>query len=254
MSIVNRTAKEFMTLLKTEREDPQYHFFVSEDDNSKVLVGLNIVERMFPDHVIMLCNRSHPKLQWASENCYNLFGLTASEFIRLPVPEFFGWVHPEDLLHVQQCFEFINSSEPYDPMRHRFVLYYRIRTASNEYIHLRDEKLAIETQPGKFIYFTMFRNITSEEWFFHVKLEVLRYSNGKPVKVYTYNPRQNNSTITPRQNDIAKLIIQGLSNQEISNRLHVSVSTVKNHKRALFRKVNVKTSNQLINLMAVQYS
>ena len=49
------------------------------------------------------------------------------------------------------------------------------------------------------------------------------------------------------QNEIIKLILKGFSTQEIADRLNVSVNTIKNHKQVLFRKVNVKSSVELIN-------
>jgi DNA-binding NarL/FixJ family response regulator len=51
--------------------------------------------------------------------------------------------------------------------------------------------------------------------------------------------------MTPRQNDIICLTQKGLSNKEIAEYLHVSVSTVKNHKQVVFRKANVKSSLEL---------
>ena len=250
---VRKASQQFTNILSNLPEHPQYHLFTSEEDEKKIIESLLMLERFFPDYVVMLCNHSHPKLQWVSANCQHIFGITDKAFMNLAVAEFFDAIHPEDLSQVQKCFDFISTSEPYDPISYRFVMYYRYRKADGEYIHLRDEKLAIETE-GKYIYFTMFKDVSNEEKFFNVKLDVMRMSKGQVVKVYTYNPRQTDQSITPRQNDIARLMIHGLTNQEIAHKLNVSVYTVKNHKRALFRKVNVKTSVQLVNLYAAQMS
>jgi DNA-binding CsgD family transcriptional regulator len=243
-------SRTFINFIKNDPKEDQYFSFEAETDSEAVIQGLSFMERIHPDQALMLCNRSHPKLQYVGSNCRNIFGFDHEEFKHLTVQDFFNRIHPDDIENLQQCFEFINSSEPYDPITHRFVIHYRFKEKGGTYLHLRDEKLAIESDNGKYIYFTMFKNVTLQEKFFHVKLDIFQHTKGNVLKVYTYNPRQSDHSITPRQNEIIKLLIKGFSTQEIADRMNVSVNTVKNHKQVLFRKVNVKSSVELINFAA----
>ena len=43
-----------------------------------------------------------------------------------------------------------------------------------------------------------------------------------------------------RENEILSLIAEGLSNIEISRRLGIAVSTVKNHSTSIYRKLDVR--------------
>ena len=242
----------FINLLKNDPYEDQYFRFEAEADDQRIIQNLSIVERLYPDQLLMLCNRSHPKLHYVGSNCRYIFGFDEDEFKSFKVQDFFARVHPQDLHGLRQCFEFINSAEPYDPVTHRFVLRYRFKEKAGGYLHVRDEKLAIKSDTGKYIYFSMFKNISLQEKFFHVKLDILQYGKGDVMKVYTYNPSHAGHAITPRQNDIIKLIIKGFSTQEIADRLNVSVNTIKNHKQVLFRKVNVKSSVELINFATRQ--
>ena len=52
--------------------------------------------------------------------------------------------------------------------------------------------------------------------------------------------------LTRRESDVATLLLQGLSNQEIANRLTVAESTVKTHLHNLFRKLSVTNRTQAI--------
>jgi len=237
----------FLTLLKKGAAVDQYISFEAESDDQRIIQTLSMVEQLYPDQVLMLCNRSHPKLQFVGSNCQYIFGFGKDEFQSFTVQDFFTRIHREDVEGLQQCFEFINSAEPYDPLTHRFVFHYRFKSKTDGYIHIRDEKLAIEIENGKYIYFTMFKNISNREKFFHVKLDILQFSKGDIMKVYTFDPRHADHSITPRQNEIIKLIIKGFSTQEIADLLNLSVNTIKNHKQVLFRKVNVKSSVELIN-------
>ncbi|MBQ0051815.1 MAG: helix-turn-helix transcriptional regulator [Treponema sp.] len=52
-----------------------------------------------------------------------------------------------------------------------------------------------------------------------------------------------------RESEILKLISDGCSNSEISDRLHVSISTVKKHVYNIFNKGGVNSRTQLLNLV-----
>lgn len=245
MSITKLAASAFTEFMVSLDAEDQYEKFEAESDEGIVGASLQLVERLFPDQALILCNRSHPNLKYVSSNCQDVLGYSASHFQMLTVFDFFKLVHPEDLKGLQQCFNFINVSEPYDPETHRFILYYRFKDKTGKYLKIRDEKLAIKNENGKYVYFTIFRKLAADEKFFNVKLDINQYRKGNIVRVYSYNPRQLDRIITPRQNDIIKLIMGGFSNQEIADRLNLSINTVKNHKQLLFRRTNVRSSVEL---------
>jgi DNA-binding CsgD family transcriptional regulator len=55
--------------------------------------------------------------------------------------------------------------------------------------------------------------------------------------------------VSPRETDIVKEICNGLSNQEISDKLFISLQTVKDHTHRIYVKTNVRSRVQLINLV-----
>ncbi len=50
--------------------------------------------------------------------------------------------------------------------------------------------------------------------------------------------------MTPREREILELIGEGLSNQEIAERLVVEVGTVKNHVHNILQKLNVSNRRE----------
>lgn len=56
--------------------------------------------------------------------------------------------------------------------------------------------------------------------------------------------------ISRREREITELILRGLKNQEIENRLFISPHTVKNHIYNIFKKVGVRSRTQLIRAMS----
>jgi DNA-binding CsgD family transcriptional regulator len=55
--------------------------------------------------------------------------------------------------------------------------------------------------------------------------------------------------ISPRESDIIREICNGLSNKEISDRLFISLQTVKDHTHRIYIKTNVRSRAQLMNLV-----
>ena len=55
--------------------------------------------------------------------------------------------------------------------------------------------------------------------------------------------------ISPRETDIVRELCNGLSNKEISEKLFISLQTVKDHTHRIYIKTNVKSRVQLINLV-----
>jgi two-component system, LuxR family, sensor kinase FixL len=65
--------------------------------------------------------------------------------------------------------------------------------------------------------------------------------------------RQERATLTDREMDVLRSLVQGLANKEIATRLEVSESTVKNTLQQLFAKTNVRTRAQLVRVALEQY-
>ena len=55
--------------------------------------------------------------------------------------------------------------------------------------------------------------------------------------------------VSPRESDIIREICNGLSNKEISEKLFISLQTVKDHTHRIYIKTNVKSRVQLMNLV-----
>lgn len=57
--------------------------------------------------------------------------------------------------------------------------------------------------------------------------------------------------ISQREKDVIDLVLAGLSNQEISEKLNISILTVKDHIYNIYKKTNVKNRVQLTNLFKI---
>ncbi len=56
--------------------------------------------------------------------------------------------------------------------------------------------------------------------------------------------------LTPREQEILRLVLQGATNKDIESKLFVSASTVRNHIYNIYRKLGVRNRLELVNLIA----
>ena len=57
------------------------------------------------------------------------------------------------------------------------------------------------------------------------------------------------ATLSKREKEIMALIIEGLENQEIAEKLFISIHTVQSHRKNIFKKMNVHSVTELIKLI-----
>lgn len=71
----------------------------------------------------------------------------------------------------------------------------------------------------------------------------------EPGKIISFEEFCKKYEVSPRETDIVREICNGLSNKEISEKLFISLQTVKDHTHRIYIKTNVKSRVQLIYLV-----
>jgi DNA-binding CsgD family transcriptional regulator len=71
----------------------------------------------------------------------------------------------------------------------------------------------------------------------------------EPERAYSFEEFCSKYEVSPRETDIVREICNGLSNKEISEKLFISLQTVKDHTHRIYIKTNVKSRVQLIYLV-----
>lgn len=81
------------------------------------------------------------------------------------------------------------------------------------------------------------------------RLQIAILSKKTGEVLYTVGPlTEFKNVLTLREEEVLSLIRDGYKLEEIAERLFISVNTVKNHKMNIFKKLNVKSSTQAINI------
>jgi DNA-binding NarL/FixJ family response regulator len=85
-----------------------------------------------------------------------------------------------------------------------------------------------------------------------VASQLLRYLTGEATQAGVEG--QVLDRLTERQRDVATLVAEGLSNEEIASRLFLSLATVKSHLTAVMRRLDIRTRTQLAILIHRDHS
>lgn len=221
---------------------------IGKDDIERLHAILRTAEELFPNCIVLLHSEMSERI-YVSSNVMKTLNYTPDDVIRFTDIEFIERIHPDDILPVRKAMEQIynlTQEEGYihESIRYQINMRYQIEGA--DYAHITYEAVTIQYE-GYFADLALIKNISDEQFFQHVELLVYKKSSFGFLKMKHYIPEQNAGIITPREIDILKLLAKGFSNEKIANSLGISVSTVKNHRGKLFRKLNVKNSLQLMN-------
>jgi DNA-binding CsgD family transcriptional regulator len=55
-------------------------------------------------------------------------------------------------------------------------------------------------------------------------------------------------TLTKRESEVLQVLLSGVSSKECANRMHISVYTFETHKKNIFRKLEINSSNELMRI------
>jgi DNA-binding CsgD family transcriptional regulator len=230
----------------------EYSDLAIETDPEKINACIQFMERVFPDFVVVVCVRD--RVSYVSPNCLRVTSYDHRYFKSLSLEETLGLLHHDDIRGFTQCVEKMTSTMGDKPDAYKFVFNYRLKhSADGADIVIRDEKMAIVTAPGKFVFLTLLKDITNEVPFFSgPKLSILkRLQNEEFISINEFCPvAPKENLLSTRQTDIAQLIKRGFTNKAIATKLNLSINTVKNHKQAIFKKINVKNSLEMIAISA----
>ena len=106
----------------------------------------------------------------------------------------------------------------------------RLRTASGRWLVLHASRLRAEESEGRIA----------------VIFEEARPSEIAPLIVDAYG-------LTKREGEITRLVLRGLSTAEVSEELHITPNTVRDHFKAIFDKVGVRSRRELVGQVFAQH-
>jgi DNA-binding CsgD family transcriptional regulator len=221
------------------------------NDASWILPAVNFLESCMHESVLILCKVNHLTIQHVSRNAEHLLGYSSDYLKRLSPEEYFDLVHPDDQLAVKRFYEKMelhSKSEGYQPEVWRFDFHYRLRMTNGTYEMIQNSKMAFLHSSNRYIYYSLMRILPKGERFNapYFVLNKKVNSSFRSVNVYV-PPTEQVDVPTHRELEVLKCLDACMTTEEIANTLSVSISTIKNHKTNLFRKLTAHTTLHALN-------
>ncbi len=208
-----------------------------------------------PYFYIKTSNAEH-KAKELSSNITEMTPFSEEEWFCNDLSYFSSAFHPEDLEYVLSATTltkeiYFNASEV-SRNNLKFNIYTRYKNKNNEYrwVILQSHFYVNKYQEIESVLY-MFYDLSHISVTSVPLLTVTNYNNNtleyyKHIEDKIQKIDVKIPTITKREKEILKLMIQGFNSPEISQKLSISYTTVENHRQNLRRKTETRTSSELV--------
>jgi DNA-binding CsgD family transcriptional regulator len=186
-------------------------------------------------------------------------GWPADALLGQGLASFMNYIHPDDLYAhqvVNECFvEYLRQTRhPEQVVRARNAFEYRLRTAAGPYRRFAQYTQVFETDPdGRVqVVLCLLRDCNEERQLDQTHLRIWGLSDVEDVFVQVDTGGRTFRrlpALSRREAETAQFLLQGLSSQDIAERLFVSKNTIDSHRRHMLRKWQLTDTVELLHLM-----
>ena len=165
-------------------------------------------------------------------------------------------VHPDDFLtnlkNGIQLLKYSFKIPPDERKDYKLVSDYRVKNGSGNYIRIIEQQQMLELDSKGNIWLALSTVDISpdQDLSMGVKSSIFNFKTGKliPFSVVSLN-KQEEKLLSKREQQVLKLIKDGLPSKEIADKLFISIHTVNTHRQRILEKLNVSNSFE-----AIQYA
>ena len=262
MQLKVHTYEQFLDYLNIVRESLTIH-----SESSMIIERFRttapILTRFAP--VSFLLDFSTKKYIYVDKSCFDLTGYSSSYFLETGLESFLSTWHPVDFeimnkKIIPENFEFLKTLPAYKYGSIVFSYNYRTKNAEGNYNTVLQRFSYVPSNVpgvpfgiiGVVFDISHFKNDLSivhtiEESVVMDNAVVNKLIYKKVYPVYEINSTQ---FISKRELDILKYMAGGLSSKQIADRLSLSTNTVNNHRKNMLKKMNCKSSPELLNYVS----
>ncbi len=191
------------------------------------------------------------KIEYANELVTKVLGLAAPE--DLTTEYLVKNMHPEDVPYFyafeSRVVDFLKGLGPEKVMKYKMSYDYRVKTPQGNYIRVLQQSVTIHSDEHG----AVIRSLGVHTDITHLK------KNGKPTLSFIgledepsyYNvtseiaPGYQNNNLTRRENEVLKLVMKGLTSNQIAAALFISKTTVEGHRKNILRKTDCHSTVEL---------
>lgn len=179
------------------------------------------------------------EFRWAQLLDWKLFTLVAVGMVCLSVPELFKNQRQQTLTAAKAA-DLVGKNAISAGILQTFLLFFSdspVRTGATNGVYMAT--LCFRPLFYGYCFYVLLRTEEAEE------LKPMEKEE-KVLDLENLFPKLQNMGLTPREAEIAGLLLKGLSNHEIGEKLCISETTVKKHVSNIFKKLDISRREQLL--------
>ncbi|WP_431157553.1 LuxR C-terminal-related transcriptional regulator [Winogradskyella poriferorum] len=218
------------------------------------------LDKFLPYSSTFFCvtNTQSLSFEYVSKNYFTCTGLSGNELMEKGMRFFWSRIHPDDLESWLQALNELmvftmGTIEETDRQNANYTWNYRFKNGKDNYVNIiqNTTPLAFDTNGKPIIGLAHYTVLDS-----NMKMDVtasakLLNDKNEYETIYfnTFSQKLLSGGISNRERDIIRLLIQGKSSKEISERLNISPHTVDTHRRNILKKLNISSTGELIGML-----
>lgn len=195
---------------------------------------------------------------YCSSNLKDIIGYGAEEALAYGPKFTLSHVHTEDLLIQEKAHqlsvEIFTKLPPSEKGRYKFAFTFRHRNPDGKEITLLQNNIFLKwnKQGRPLVKLALLTDISAYKEHKEIVFFVSRLNAyGKNELVFQKNLSGQGRILSCRELEIVSLIAADQSTEQIGRELGISVNTVKNHRKAIMKKMGCKNSSQVISLARI---
>jgi DNA-binding CsgD family transcriptional regulator len=233
----------------------KYYCTVSEDDYLKTESIINLLKRLsvLENSTFTVYDMNRKNYLLKSPNFKQALGFIKPEDIENDDMDLFHkLIHPDDLPFVMEtenrAFAFFGGLPPAEKKDYKLVYDFRVKNTSGIYMRFIHQLTVLEQdRNGKTWLLLIVTDLISERALESIPhRRMININTGKLCLFEDDDDFQTDTLLTKRENQVLKLLSQGLDSRDISERLFISVNTVNNHRQKILNKTRTDNTTQAL--------
>jgi len=200
------------------------------------------------------------KFTYFSESMNDLLGISSQEGLDMHPAEYMTRVaHPDDLppiLEIGNQFQEFCKELPFEKLKDlRLVTTFRMKNKEGNYVKIVIQTCILYCSSDKIIT-SVFAGVSVAAFISDFEIAtgvVIDISNGNQLKSFSSKKEEARDKLTKREIQVLELLAVGYKNQEVADKLHISVHTVETHRKHIMSKLEVSAAIDLV-WKAIEYN
>jgi DNA-binding CsgD family transcriptional regulator len=232
-----------------------YQCVVSEDDYIKIEPSISLLKRLsdIQKSIFTVYDMNRKNYLLKSPNFKKMLGYTDPEEIENDdMEQFHKIIHQDDLPFVleteNKAFEFFSGLPAAEKKGYKLVYDFRIKNTVGIFMRFLHQISVLEQDRyGKTWLLLIVTDLISEKALeSKPQRRMINIDTGKLYLFQDDDEFHTNTLLTNRENQILRLISQGLDSKDISEQLFISVNTVNNHRQKILHKTKTENTSQAL--------